>query len=368
MDLYLNPDPDYDCGTKNYYEKTINTANDLKDMHGRWYLEDNNHLVQLIETDYDLIGRTLKFRSPTTCASKNGICATCYGSMYSQNRGINIGLNSSLKVSERTYQNTMSAKHVLSTTTESMNFSEEFSQYFQIIEGYRIKLRDDIENTENFVIKFNKNLIYKDKDIDDMKQNEYVKEFIIYDKENENSVEISEINNINIYLADYLFDFIIDKRKNKDYDNDGWISIEMEDINTEDDIFFVILKNKEITKPLKEVKTLIEKGKEIEDVNTISELIDKLDSLMKAGGVRVPTIHIEVLCRNIVRDKNNIHKLPDYTKKDPEYIITSIHNSILHSNAVINSLTFERIKQQLSDPSTYKKDGVSPLDQLFILE
>ena len=91
MDLKLHRDPDYDCGSVNYYSKTIKDRKDLEDMSGRWYLnEDNNHLVQLISTDYHVVGKTLKFRSPTTCASKNGICATCYGHMYTQNRNINI--------------------------------------------------------------------------------------------------------------------------------------------------------------------------------------------------------------------------------------------------------------------------------------
>ena len=369
MDLKLHKDSNYDCGSVNYYSKTIKDRKDLEDMSGRWYLnEDNNHLVQLIATDYDVVGKTLKFRSPTTCASKNGICATCYGHMYTQNRNINIGLNSSLKLSERNYQNTMSAKHVLSTTTESLNFTEEFNQFFQIIEGYRISLRDDIENPENFLIKINKNLIARDRDIDDMKQNEYIKEFIIHDKENNTDIMITELTRKNIYLADYLFKDIVQLRKRGKYDNEGWISIEMEDIDSEEDIFFVILKNNEITKPLKELKSLIEKGKEIDDVNTISELIDKLNNLMKAGGIHVPSIHIEILARNIVRDKNDILKIPDYSKDNPEYVITSIHNSIMHSNSLINSITFERLKQQLSDPSTYRKDGTSPLDNLFVLE
>lgn len=368
MNLYLNPDPNYDCHSVNYYIKEIKNKSDLNDMVGRWYLEDNNHLVQVIPTDYHLVGRTLKFRSPATCASKNGICATCYGHLYSQNRNINIGLNSSLKVSERTYQNTMSAKHILSTSTESLNFSEEFNQFFEIVEGYRIMLREDIENPENYLIKINKNLIYRVNEIDDLKENEYIQEFIIYDKENEKDIEISELDKKPIFIGDGLFKFVSLYRREKKYDEEGWISIEMEDLNPEEDIFFVALKNNEITKPLKEMKSLIEKGKEIEGIETISELIDKLTQLMRSGGIKVPSIHIEILARNLIRDKNDILKTPDYTKENPEYVITSIHNSIIHSNSVINSLTFERLKQQLSDPTTYRKDGVSPLDKLFVLE
>lgn len=369
MDLYLNPDPDYDCGSVNYYEKSIEDADDLRDMVGRWYLnEKNNHLVQVAPNDYFLVGKKLKFRSPCTCASKNGICATCYGHMYTQNRNINIGLNSSLKLSERNYQNVMSAKHILNTSTQAINFSEEFNQFFRIVEGYRILLRDDIENIEGFQIRINKNLISKVKDIEELKQNEYISEFYIYDKENENSILIKELNGIDIYLADDLFKIVHDKIKSKKYDKDGWVNVEMSSLNIENDIFFMVLKNNEITKPLNELRSLIEKGKEIEDAGSISELIDKLNKLMKSGGIHTESIHIEVLARNLIRDKHDILKIPDYTKENPEYIITSIHNSIIHSNSIINSLTFERLRQQLSDPTTYRKDGTCPLDQLFVLE
>lgn len=262
----------------------------------------------------------------------------------------------------------MSAKHILSTTTEALNFSEEFNQFFQIVEGYRILLRDDIENPENYLIKINKNLIYRVNEIDDLKDNEYIEEFIIYDKENEKEINISELDKKSIFMAEELFKRIILLRRKKKYDSEGWIDIELNDLNAEEDIFFVALKNNEITKPLKEMKSLIEKGREITDIETISELIDKLSDLMKSGGIRVPSIHIEILAKNLIRDKNDILKSPDFTKENPEYVITSIHNSIMNSNSVINSLTWERLKQQLSDPTTYRKDGLSPLDQLFILE
>ena len=94
----------------------------------------------------------------------------------------------------------------------------------------------------------------------------------------------------------------------------------------------------------------------------------KLNKLMKNGGVYTESIHVEVLCRNLIRDKNDPTKLPDYTKPDVDYIITSIHNSIFYSNSVITSLTFERLQSQISSPITYKKTGTSPMDRLFMLE
>lgn len=104
-DIILNPDPEYDCGSRHYYVKTIESKKDLESMNGRWYV-DGDHLTQLVSKDLELIGKTLKFRSPTTCVGKNGICSVCYGHLYSQNVGINVGINSGLKLTERLYQQT----------------------------------------------------------------------------------------------------------------------------------------------------------------------------------------------------------------------------------------------------------------------
>ena len=365
--IYLHPDPSYDCGSVNYYERKIVNKNDLSDMHGRWYLTSNNTLRQLTDHDYELIGETLKFRSPATCASKNGICKICYGHLYTQNLNINAGINSSLLLSERTYQNTMSAKHALDTDTMELTFSEDFYDFFELENGYRIRLRDDIEMPENYYLKINVNEIICDQDIQDLLDNEYITGFRLYDKEEEIEIVIDELKQNRIYLAEHLFSKIVKKRNSRDYDADGWILISLDTLSCEDDLAYAKLENDELTRPLKEVKSLIEKGKEVENVKNISDLINKLNTLMKQGGVFTQSVHIEILARNIIRDKNDIIKLPDYTKENPEYVITSIHNSILNSDSITTSLTFERIQSQLSSPVTYRKTGTSPLDPLFLL-
>ena len=366
--IYLNPDPNYDCGSVNYYERKINDKYDLSDMVGRWYLTNKNTLRQLTANDYELIGQTLKFRSPATCASKNGICATCYGYLYSQNAHINCGINSSLMITEHTYQNTMSAKHILNTSTAVLEFTEDFYDFFCVEEGYRIRLRNDLDMAENFILKVNIHEISKDQNIQDLQDNEYIMGFHIYNREEESEISIDEKNRNKIYLASYLFKTIVEKRKHKDYDENGWISIPLETIDVDEDLMYARLENDEITKSLKKLKALIEKGKEIDEVKNISDLINKLNTLMKDGGVYAESVHVEILARNLIRDKNDITQIPDYTKPNPDYIITSIHNSILNSDSVVTSLTFERLQSQLSNPITYRKKGTSPLDTLWILE
>lgn len=368
--LVLNDDPNYICDTKHYYHCTITDKTVLKDMRGRWYVNDNDELVQLLDTDYDMIGKTLRFRSPVTCASKNGICSVCYGHLYSQNKGINIGINSTLKESERAYQNLMSAKHALDTKSDTISFVNKFYYYFILVDGFRVKLREDIEDVENIkniFLRFNIYQIKKKKNIDDMYGNEYVDSFYVHNKSNDSIIEIYDEADNDLYIGKDILKIIAEKRNKLQYDKEGWIEIPISDImKSENDCFFIQVKSKTIADSLNNMKSLIEKGSEIEEVESISDLITKVHTFLKNGGVRAESVHTEILVRNMVRDRNDIIHVPDYSKEKIDYVITSINRGIQRSDSVITGLTFEKIKEQFKNPITYKKRGRSPMDVLYI--
>lgn len=371
QNIYLDPDPEYDCDSVNYYEKTISSYDDLNTMHGRWYVSEENTLRQLINTDNILLGKTLKFRSPAQCACHKdgrGICSTCYGHLYSQNININIGINSAIIASERTYQNSMSAKHVLFTDTATAQFSEFFCDYFDLIEGHRVQLNGDIEDIENYEIVININDITKDRDIDDLMDNEYIHNFYIHDKENNEMIGINEVNNNPVIITGDLFNQIVEYRKYKKYDDEGWIIIPLNEEYFDQDMFIVLLDNREITKPLNELKKLIEQGREIDGVASPSELIDKLNKLMRDADINIESVHIEVIARNLIRDPESIIDLPDYKVENPNRIIVSIQRALMNDNSVITSITYERLKDQFSDPSTFIKTGVGEMARLFVSE
>lgn len=257
-------------------------------------------------------------------------------------------------------------KHILNTSTAAFAFNDEFYVPFSIADGFRVTLNEEEETVGNYILRINLNTIRKDREEMNNYRNEYITEFELYDTENETTVEIAENNGDKIYLADAMFDKINDFRIRKKYDEHGWMEISLSDWDPEEDLFFAMLTNDEITRPLKELKSMIEKGKEIDGVTDISELINKLNRLMREGGIFTESVHVEIIARNLIRDKNNPTSLPDYSKSNIEPMFISIHNSILTNNSVISALTFERIHQQLRTPSTYKKNGISPYDRLFI--
>ena len=84
IDTRLHDDPTYSCGTKNFEKVTIKNSTILDLYNMRYYRTNPKGVDKLLDsrTDKHLIGQTLYFRSPMTCASKaagNGICYKCYG-------------------------------------------------------------------------------------------------------------------------------------------------------------------------------------------------------------------------------------------------------------------------------------------------
>ena len=94
LDTFFNPDPNYSCDTKNFIKVFIKDSSWLSMYDRRYYRFDPDGIDYILDKDNDthLIGQTLYFRSPITCASYargEGLCRKCYGDLYFVNRDIN---------------------------------------------------------------------------------------------------------------------------------------------------------------------------------------------------------------------------------------------------------------------------------------
>lgn len=72
-----------DCGTTEYFNLMVEDDNLAKAIIHRYYMDGNNAKLITKDNYKDLIGQTIKLRSPLFCKeSKNRLCRTCYGDMY----------------------------------------------------------------------------------------------------------------------------------------------------------------------------------------------------------------------------------------------------------------------------------------------
>lgn len=369
--ITLHKDPNYDCHSQNYLIVTIDNESMLKDYHGRYYLADKNTIKQLnANEDKHLIGKTLKFRSPVFCAGgKDGVCKICYGSLYNQNYGIDVGISSALTFTELFYQLLLSAKHALDTKTARVNMCDEFN-LFLYFDEYKIFIKENklIKHCELII---DTDSIYKNDDNEDSYKNEFIYSINIKDNKNDKLYTIKDNNSTKLYISDYLIDVINSKINCSDVDeeNDNIIRLNMEELlKSEEELFFVTLENDELNSSLLEIKNFIQTGKQNKYTTNPSEFVNAFYEMSHNANIKLASIHIEILCKNLIKNAKDIIEPLDFTKPldDDDILITSIHNSILKSNSVINSLTFERIGIQFRDPSTYKKTGTCPLDRMFI--
>jgi DNA-directed RNA polymerase subunit beta' len=69
-----------DCKTKRYLDLFV-TKEIFGGIPGRWYLDPKTNKLAEVTPELNLIGKTIKIRSPLHCISKKGVCNVCYGKL-----------------------------------------------------------------------------------------------------------------------------------------------------------------------------------------------------------------------------------------------------------------------------------------------
>ena len=81
--------------------------------------------------DLHLIGKTIKFKSPITCAGKTGICPTCYGKkLFQINKDYYPGIIATLLITNQFTQNLLSSKHLLKVSVDELDWSNFMNSIF----------------------------------------------------------------------------------------------------------------------------------------------------------------------------------------------------------------------------------------------
>ena len=352
MNTTLHHDPDYVCDTKNFIKVYIKDIKTLKAFDMRYYRFIEDGVDHYLDADKDtaLIGKTLYFRSPMTCASfhkGHGICYRCYGNLAYVNRNINVGKIAAEELSSRFTQRLLSAKHLLESSVIRMEWDGPLFDLFEISLD-SICMRTDIDYS-NYYLKLS--ALETDDESDDIEYSYSITSFtIIYPDGTERDIHTKDMDNI--YLQPELSN-IITKIINT-LEDDSPIIIPILDLNNIQALFRVPIRNNELQATMDKIKSIINVKKMVSSYTKDTILEDFMYTNMK-GGIDISSIHYEIILANQIRDLDNELEQPDWTiPNNVEYQILTLNNSLLNSPYLMTRLLYSRLNKVLITPTTFE--------------
>ena len=369
QDSRLHDDPEYTCDTINLQAVTM-ASKDIIDMYNmRWYRENPNGVDKLLNSEKDktrLLGKTLYFRSPMTCASAargHGICYKCYGNLAHVNNNINIGQIAAELLSSIYTQTLLSAKHLLESAIIKLEWVPEFRDLFQV-EFDQICLKDNVDYRKMFIVINMEDIIENESDDEEespfeMEEANYVYSFTV--RKGDEDIVIRTANSDPIYIHNDLAEIMATDGAN---DNDVY-EIPMEKLKNIS-LFTIDVQNDELSAVMKQVKNLIDNKGTIKNHDRNSILEAFIDANLK-GRIKINAVHFEVLLMNQIRDGEDILGYPDWTMSNAPYQIITLENSLVQNPSVSVRLQSPKLKKTIISPQNRRLYKPSNMD-LFAME
>lgn len=367
QDSRLHHDPEYICDTINLETVTIKNKDILEMYDMRYYRFTENGMEYRLDCtkDQHLIGQTLLFRSPMTCASAargKGVCYRCYGDLAYANRNINIGQIAAELLSSIYTQTLLSAKHLLESAIIKMEWTPEFHNFFNV-EFDQILLKDNVDYRKMKLI-FD-DIIDDDSDEENedgggMSESSFVYSFIV--RMGNGTEYVMRTNNSDPI---YLHNDLIELMNNEEIGEDDTYEIDMEKLK-DISIFIMDIQNDELSKVMKQVKNLIDNKTTIKSHDRNSILETFIDTNL-AGRIKINAVHFEILLMNQIRSFNDILELPDWSSPEEPYQIIALGNALTDNLSVTVRLQSPKLKRNLNHPSNRRLYKPSNMD-LFCME
>ena len=385
MDSFLNTNPEYDCCSQNFLEIIIKDKKTLKMLRNRYYRLHPRGVEMCINPSKDehLIGRKIYLRSPITCASAargHGYCYKCYGDLaytvYDAGIqfGVNVGRIASEELSSSLTQKLLSAKHLLETFVEKINWVRKFNELFEV-EGNVIRVNQEVEPKNFKMIIDPESIEMENEEDDDLSNfgddddegnsvtlyNEYICEFDVFQTNTGETFHISNDQNAKLYISNELNSVI----RRKGVPMDGKISIDFTELAPIDTVFIVPIQNNELSKTLEHLEDLLNKNSTSKGMN-IHQLLQALIDTVIEGGLNIASTHLEVIVSNQVRDAEDILSKAKWYLYNPDYEILSLNRALTCNPSITISMSYEKVSKQLYNPLTFKKHGASFMDLFFM--
>ena len=267
-------------------------------------------------------------------------------------------------------QAVLSAKHLLTTVSESIEFSDDFYRFFNLVAN-EVTLNNDIENDEYELSDFSLVIIKENvavlSELNEGELNEYVTLFSIKNNKTGEYYEIREKSEKEMYLTSELVDLLGLHRSIKDV-----YELNFDDIPEDTALFLIEVTNSELTKPLYAIMGLLDTKEHRKQMNVenMHQLAQSMLDLIIESNIGVDAVHSEVMLRPLLRSKDNILERPDYSKYDAENKteVLTVSAALEKHPSVLIGLSFQYLNRQLVSPLTFKKKGTSFVDPFFKLK
>ena len=364
QDTFLNPDPNYVCDTRNFQKITIDNETVLQQFDLRYYRENPNGIDKLLEADKckNLIGKTLYFRSPMTCASAargHGICYKCYGDLAYANQEINIGQIAAESLSSIYTQILLSAKHLLESLVVKMTWVKEFYDLFDVCFNCICLKENGVYRNYKLIIDQE---IQTEDDMDETTYNYYINSFIVKTPSGE-EISIYTAESDNIYFVPEFYDYVSSLSKN--IDEDDRLEIDMVSLLDLPALFIMAVKNNELSRTMDQIKKLIDNKTVMQKYDRNSILKTFIDTNI-SGGIKLNSVHYEVLLMNQIRAVDDELEVPDWTVPNQECQILTLSKSLANNRSIAVRLQSSTVNKALNNPQNRFINKPSMSDLFFM--
>ena len=372
QDSFLHKDPEYVCDSRNFQPVEIKNSDILDMFNMRYYRFYEDGPEYLLDSDKDrhLIGQTLYFRSPMTCASAargEGICYRCYGDLAYVNRDINIGQMAAELLSAIYTQILLSAKHLLESAIVKLNWTPIFHKVFNVAFNL-ITLKEDM-NYKGMKLIIDPDEIIDDEsddeDLDDPTGESSCGSYVTYvtvQLPDGTKEEVKTSDSDQLFLHQDLISYLEDADINED---SGLYELDMNKMK--DVVLFNIdVRNNELSKTMNTIMHIIDNKAGTKSYNRKSILQAFIDNNL-AGGIKLNSVHFEVLLMNQIRAKDDILRLPEWAHRNEDYQILTLREALKNNRSISIRLQANQGVKTLIHPDNRKISEPSIMD-LYAME
>lgn len=331
----------------------------LEMLDKRNYYDDRGNMHMLdYKKDHHLIGKKIRFRSPCTCSSTEGICEACYGGLYNINKDLfSQGSLAATKVTEPTSQLVLGQKHSQYTQSDEISFDDLFYQCFDIVSS-EVTLSEDVDLSSGLLIDLGP-VEVEETDDGEAYRIEY---FDIINYDGEVKGRIKEEHDFPLYLANEMI---------AAWKASAGHPIPLSRFNDIDDdvvLFNIEVKSKAVTQSLQLITAALDSKDHLGNAHNIDGLCQRFGEIMLECNIAYPFVHNELIIRAMMRKNGNEFEYPDFSANGDhdDYEIMRLTWSLRKNPSPIIRLCTGWLKSSLTSTSLYQSTRPSHFDALFV--